>query len=537
MAGDLNRSGSGDPYNWASRVEQHLRAQKEFWYFATEVLGYRRDPATGYFALTKYHREVCDILNDETILNAMFLMPRYSIKSHLITVGYALWRIARNPNIRILIYSETATKAEGFLYGIKTHIEGNAPNSRFRKMYPNLATQPHEGGCWTNSKIIVSTRTQGQKEPTVDTGGIETGKVGNHYDEIIFDDIVSDLNVTTKAQMDKVADCYKKSLALLKPGGRILMVGTRWHYGDVYGRIIEKNKERKNFTVYQKSADERDETGRPIFWTIGLNKEFLHGQRRELGSYLYSCIYLNSPVDDETAMFRPENFMYYKPHTTLHEHMYITCAIDPAGEGQDMTAITVCGTDNLKNLYVLDAVNKHLKPSRICEEVIRLNYKWGFHKCVCEKNFYHGTLEKLYKEMEKEHKGNSMYKDFGFSEGIHASIANRNFNRCLALQAVQEQKRLFLPGENFTDLSEVMSELAHQMISFTVSGSKSQRDDLIISLSFHVDIMKLGGRAQEAPPPTNSAAWLERKWVEDNQLAGRRLPVKYRRMPDRWIFS
>lgn len=528
---------AGKSYNWDSRIEQHFKAQTNYSYFAREVLGYRKDSNIGYFDLTKYHEEVCSILEDETKKNVIVLMPRYAIKSHLITVGYALWDMVRNPDTRILLYSETSTKAEGFLYGIKTHIEGKAPNSRFREMYPHLETDAHQGGSWTNSRIIISTRQHGQKEPTVDTGGIDTGKVGMHYDKIIFDDIVSDLNATTKQQMDKTHDCYKKALALLKPGGRIIIVGTRWHYGDAYGRIIEANKVRKNFTEYIKDAEERDSTGRPLFWQIGLDKEFLTNQRRELGSYLYSCIYRNNPVDDETAMFRPENFQYYQNHPTVHNHMFVTGTCDPAGEGEDCTAITVCGTDDRKNLYVLDAVNKHLKPNRICEEIIRLNYKWGFHKFIVEKNFFHGTLERLFREVEKEHRTNPMYKEFGFSEGLQATASNKNFNRILALQAIQEQKRLFLPGENFTALIPTISELAFQMLQFTVSGSKSPRDDLLMSLSFHTEIMRQGGKAQQAPPPETSAAWWERKAVQDYALQGRKVPVRWRNPMQPWTFS
>ena len=105
---------------------------------------------------------------------------------------------------------------------------------------------------WNESQINVSIRKEAHVEPSVDTGGIETSKVGMHYDLIFFDDIVSDVNVTTKAQMDKVHECYKKSLSLLKPGGDIIVTGTRWHFNDAYGRIIDDNKERDmdEFSLY-----------------------------------------------------------------------------------------------------------------------------------------------------------------------------------------------------------------------------------------------------------------------------------------------
>src|SRR3990167_9922765 len=126
-------------------------------------------------------------------------------------------------------------------------------------------------GKWNESQIVISKRTSAFVESSVDTSGIESSKVGLHFDRIFFDDIVSDLNVTTKAQMDKVYDCYKKSLSLLKPGGDIILCGTRWAHGDAYGRIINENK--GNFSIFIKN-DLEDNGKEYPFSDAGLTREF-----------------------------------------------------------------------------------------------------------------------------------------------------------------------------------------------------------------------------------------------------------------------
>lgn len=507
------------------RIKKYLRVQKDYFAFSQEVLGYKGDEELGFKDLTETHKDLCGFLVRGK-KSKIILMPRYSFKSGLITIGWSLWRLVRNPNLRILIYSDSGDKAKGFLAGIKNHIEGKAAGSKFREMYPRWETDAHKGK-WNDSEIVVSTRKQAFVEPNVDTGGIETSKIGKHYDIIIFDDIVSDLNTTTKFQMDKVYDCYKKALSLLKPDGEIIIVGTRWHYGDAYGRIIADNREKGNFDEFIKDAEERVE-GKLIFEGIGLDEKFLEYQRSEQGSYFYSCLYRNSPCDDETALFKVDNFKYYEPSPNLHKDFFITCTCDPAGEGEDFTAITVVGTDNRKNLYVLDAVNEHLKPHQIINKIINLNYKWSFNKFSIEKNFFQGMLESELKKAVDEERKNQLFKPFSV-DTFMSTVARRTHTMILALQPFQERGAIFLPGKSFEQLSKVFSELAFQMIQFTIDGSKSPRDDLLKSLAFHVPIIREGGEKKEEGPPPSSAAAYELEWY--NRLTSRRsrIPSKYRK--------
>lgn len=512
-------------------IPKASRGLDDFEYFCKEILGYKsQKEAKDYFDLTPTHVELIKELEtlEKGDKQQMVLMPRHSIKSHIVTIGYSLWRIARDPNIRILIYSDSATKAQQFLYGVKTHLEGKAAGSTFREIYGKWETDPHKGGTWNESKITVKVRRFAQKEPTIDTGGIESSKIGMHYDMMIFDDIVSDLNTTTKSQMDKIHDCYKKSLSLLKPGGDIVIVGTRWHFGDAYGRIIDENKDKSNFKIFSKDA-ETVVDGKLLFEGIGLNRDFLDYQKREQGSYIYSCLYRNNPVSDETAIFKENDFRFYEPNPSFHENMFITGTCDPAGEGEDFTAITVVGTDNEKNMYILDAVNQKMQPNVIIETIIRLNYKWGFDRFGCERNFFKGMLEKAFREAEQEHRVNPNWKPFSFKEDLIASAKQRTFTRVLSLQPIHERGQLFFPGTSLNTLSPTMSELAFQMVQFTIDGAKSPHDDLIVSLAYHVELSVAGGQATPMRPPKNSVAWLEEQWVGEQNQMQKRLPRHARR--------
>ena len=117
-------------------IQTHVKAQDDFFYFCREILGYKKDDTYEYKDLTPTHGELARFLESQERKSKIILMPRYSFKSGMVTVGWTLWRLVLNPNLRILIYSDQATKAQGFLRGVKNHIEGRSPNSKFREFYP-----------------------------------------------------------------------------------------------------------------------------------------------------------------------------------------------------------------------------------------------------------------------------------------------------------------------------------------------------------------------------------------------------------------
>lgn len=503
------------------------RYLSSFGLFLREVLGYKADPSIGYYDLVETHSELISFLEEDGKAK-LVLMPRESMKSQIATVGYALWRLARDPNMRILIYSDTITKACGFLTTLKNQVEGKAPNSRFREIFGNWETDPHKGGLYNDSAILISKRTHQSDAPSVDTCGIEQSKVGKHYDLIIYDDIVTDLNVTTKAQMDKVYECYTKSLSILRRGGDVVMVGTRWSYGDLYGRIAKRNEETQEFKIFTRDAME-ERNGKLLFEDIGMTREWLKKQLEKQGSYLFSALYRNNPASDDASLFKFDYFSYYDQTPDFHKNFFITGTCDPAGAGEDFTAITVVGHDSKKNMYILEAVNKHMSVKEICDTIIRLNYKWGFDRFAVERNFLKGALEREYREAEKAHLGNTLYKQFALKENIITSVKNQTFTKVLGLQPMHERGMLFFPGKDFYNLaSPAITELAYQMMQFTVDGCKAAHDDLIVSLAFHMEIASAGGEAQKDRAPVTSARWFEETLIETMNKRGSKVPRRYR---------
>jgi len=512
------------------RLEVITKAMGNYHYFCEVILGYHD--------MNEHHEELCKFLQNHRRHFRLALMPRHTFKSCVITQGYGLWSLLRDPDLRILIYSDSAEKAQNFLLGMKQHIEGKFGNSRFREFFKGWEVNPYKEK-WNESQIVISARKKHSVEPSVDTSGIESSKVGMHYDLIFFDDIVSDKNINTKGLMDKVHDCYKKSLSLLKPNGDVIMCGTRWHFNDAYGRIIKDNEEKDIFGVFVRQAIIGNEY---LFGNCGpnsLTKDFLDRQRAEQGSYVFSCLYQNSPVSAEAAMYKYEDFGFYgelkkssDPRVTgLYDNLYITGTLDPAGEGEDYTAGTVVGTDAAKRMHILELYNsQNCTPSQMIDWIIKMNMKYKFRKFGIETTFFRGMLQRdLEERLRQESQGNPFFHGFSTEElKTRWRKGEGKRMRIESMQPYHERGDILFPGKSVEGLKGNFSDLAYQMMQVT-HDHIPEPNDLLDALSWQVDLVQRGGMPEQEGPPINSPAWLEKQWVNEHNRMQKRLPRRSRR--------
>lgn len=288
----------------------------------------------------------------------LLLMPRGTFKSSVVTIGFSLQYMLNDPDCRILIDSETFSKGKAFLMEIKGHLEGN---DKFREVFKTLFNVYPDANAkrdlWSDAAFNIAARKRKRKEPTYSCGGVDVTKNGMHYDLIIMDDLHSELNITTKEQLDKVKDHYKLAFSLLDPGQPLIVIGTRWDYNDVYQHILDFEAE--NFNILIRRAEYPD--GRLLF-PERLSKEFLEKTKRTQGSYIYSCQYLNEPVDDETATFKRSMLQTRSWELVKDVPINWYAAFDPSFEGQysDYAAGVVAGMDFQRNLYVRHITRKKM---------------------------------------------------------------------------------------------------------------------------------------------------------------------------------
>lgn len=274
------------------------------------------------------HREMCDFLED--LVKPLFakdygsnpnakprkgllLVPRGTFKTSLGVIGLAIHCLERNPNLAILIDMHNHEEAKSRLQEIKGHIDSELFIQTFgdwKKVNEKRTAK------WSDTAIIISRRTRVNKDASIDTAGIDKSKNGGHFDLIICDDLHDENNTATRRMRDKVSTHIHALDPILNPGGTLLIIGTRWHADDAYGRIIKKD---------DKLAEKGDEMeykrlirgafigdDQQLYFPSRLNDEFLADKRKHLPSKLFSVWYLNQAKEDADKVFPIELMSFWE---------------------------------------------------------------------------------------------------------------------------------------------------------------------------------------------------------------------------------
>lgn len=301
----------------------------------------------------------------------LLLLPRGTFKTSLVTIAYSIQRTLNDPNVRILLDSETFSKSKAFLAEIKGHMESN---EKFREVFKAIHGVYPTGArkkdlLWTDSQINLACRNKPRKEPTFSCAGIDVTKNGMHYDIAVCDDLHSEQNVTNKEQIDKVKDHWRLIYSLLDPGCPLIIIGTRWHFDDLYQMILDEHRE--EFSILVRRAILDDGTA---FFPSRLPLEVLASIKQKQGSAHFSKQYQNEPIDDETATFKHKDMHRRKWEEVKDIPMNWCLAIDPsyAGEYSDYAAFVLCGMDYQRNLYIRHITRKKMTYKDIIDETFRL---------------------------------------------------------------------------------------------------------------------------------------------------------------------
>jgi hypothetical protein len=331
------------------------------------------------------HVEVCQFLEGKS-KKKLLLLPRDTFKTTISTISRAIQEIIRNPNVRILFFSETFSQSKAFLSEVKQHLE---TNEKLIGLYGQFVKNPG----WKEEAITVKQRTGRYKEATIMCGGVDVVRTGFHYNYIIIDDPHSQKNVSTREQIEKVKTAVKLLSPMLLPDGEITITATRWHDSDLSSDLLEDNR----WTKMVRAAEWVNDDGtKSYFFPKRLSPEFLKDKRETLGGYLYSCNYLNNPVDDENADFKRSWFKTYREENlrSLVLKTYIT--IDPAvgqKDTADFIGIIVNSVDILNNWFFRKMEKIRIDPLELIDKIFEMNRTWHPVKIGIEKEKYTQVLK------------------------------------------------------------------------------------------------------------------------------------------------
>lgn len=364
----LDRS-NGDE-ELAADVFIRWKCTTDLYFLATDILGLsqakegkrsRFDP--------RWHKWLAGRLNENK--DSLVLVPRGHMKSTMLKIK-VIQLILQNPMIRIGLFSRTAGLVEEQLADIKRMMA----TPLLRRYFPELIPDPGpKYANWYKSTVNqLTTRRNADwgripQEEQIEAWGMGATITGRHYDVLVLDDMINEQSISTPEQMQKVRDYYSYLQAIKEPDGFELIVGTRYHYSDIYGVIIKENFFKGR--VWTRRAIEE---GKPIyrFFTLAM----LNKIRRRVGPYVWACQYENNPIPKELQIFPPP-YPEYEHLPAGKFDYYMT--VDPAATTKsysDYTAIIITALDNKNHLYVVEG-QAHKKPgNEIAEIIVRLMHKY-----------------------------------------------------------------------------------------------------------------------------------------------------------------
>lgn len=347
-------------------------ALNDFYFFARNVMGF----------LDLYeplHKPLCDLIVDPAMQRKLFLLPRGHFKTTLISICYPLWLLCNNQNYSVALCSVSASKAEENLEEIIDRAKGDY----FQAIFGPVIGHPSDWVVCRTDKVRLK-RKGTATGPSIAAYGIESSEVGRHFSHMLLDDIVDQSTVNTQASRDKAWNWLGRQLSVLNPNSIMCVIGTRWHWDDVYSRIQKELRpwdpeKGKGWLVEKRKVIE---DGKLIFPTR-FDKEELDEIKRIQGDYIFSCFYYNEPVGEGNNPFDLRRFHwvdYKRPDETEDaddrvQTPYTHIFIDPAASERDeacYSGIIIVDALHTRQVVVREAILEKMHPDVLVDKIFDL---------------------------------------------------------------------------------------------------------------------------------------------------------------------
>lgn len=260
----------------------------------------------GRWKPARHLKPVCEALEKVErgeIDRLMIFMPPRHGKSQSTTETFPSFFIGKDSSRRVIEVSYGQSFAQKF---------GNANRRKLLEFGQKLFGVTLDNT--NNSKTNWSIAGQPGGMISVGLGGAITGEGA---DLLLVDDVVKNRKEADSETMrNRVWDEWTSTLLTrLSPGGRIIVIMTRWHEDDLAGRILaqaEENGEEWTVINLPCEAEENDPLGRELgepLWPERYGKDWMEKKKKTVGSRDWDSLFQQHPRPrDDVQFFKREWF-------------------------------------------------------------------------------------------------------------------------------------------------------------------------------------------------------------------------------------
>ena len=156
-----------------------------------------------------------------------------------LTSAFVCWSLLNNPQLKILVVSASKERADAFSSFVKRLINDV-------EILNHLAATESQRDSMVAFDVAPSLP---DHSPSVKSVGITGQITGSRADILIADDVEVPNNSATQMMRDKLAESVKEFDAILKPGGRIIYLGTPQTEMSLYNQLPERGYDVRIWTA------------------------------------------------------------------------------------------------------------------------------------------------------------------------------------------------------------------------------------------------------------------------------------------------
>lgn len=243
----------GRPRRYDELCPEAKRAFNDFDYFRRRYMGHISTPWQAMAG-----QKIGELLATESEEFVVMNEPPGTGKSTWLVDLFA-WLIVRDRSIRTVMGSATLLNAKRQVSRLRRTLERETPvTAKLDEVRRGLACDAEstlaadfgvfrplwQAEVWRSEEFVVVQADEqaiDEKEPTCSAVGMDTGFLGNRYNLIGWDDVVTRKSLLTIEAIEKQRDWWdEEAESRLEPGGLMLLVGQRMASNDLYRYSLDK---------------------------------------------------------------------------------------------------------------------------------------------------------------------------------------------------------------------------------------------------------------------------------------------------------